>query len=57
MRSGGVTVDVTDGGGVTLTGVLQTNEQRNDTVRLAAEVPGITDVKQRINVQQSWTTR
>jgi osmotically-inducible protein OsmY len=53
----GVTVDVTDGGVVTLTGVLQTNEQRNDTVRLAGEVPGITDVKQRINVQQSWTTR
>ena len=53
----GVTVDVTDGGVVTLTGVLQTNDQRNDTVRLAAEVPGVTDVKQRINVQQSWTTR
>jgi osmotically-inducible protein OsmY len=53
----GVTVDITSGGVVTLTGVLQNNQQRNDTVRLAAEVPGITEVKQRINVQQSWNTR
>jgi len=53
----GVTVDITNGGVVTLTGVLQNNQQRNDTVRLAGEVPGITEVKQRINVQQSWNTR
>ena len=53
----GVTVDITSGGVVTLTGVLQNNQQRNDTVRLAAEVPGITEVVQRINVQQSWNTR
>jgi osmotically-inducible protein OsmY len=53
----GVTVDITGGGGVTLTGVLQNNQQRNDTVRLAAEVPGVTEVLQRINVQQSWNTR
>jgi osmotically-inducible protein OsmY len=52
----GVTVDIT-GGGVTLTGVLQNNQQRNDTVRLAAEVPGVTEVVQRIDVQQSWNTR
>ena len=53
----GVTVDITTGGVVTLTGVLQNNQQRNDTVRLAAEVPGVTEVVQRINVQQSWNTR
>jgi len=53
----GVSVDVADGGIVTLTGVLQNNQQRNDTVRLAAEVPGVTEVKQRINVQQSWNSR
>ena len=53
----GVTGDVTSGGVVTLTGVLQNNQQRNDTVRLAAEVPGVTEVVQRINVQQSWNTR
>jgi osmotically-inducible protein OsmY len=53
----GVTVEVTSGGVVTLTGVLHNNEQRNETVRLAAEVPGVTEVKQRINVQQSWNTR
>jgi osmotically-inducible protein OsmY len=53
----GVTVDITSGGVVTLTGVLQNNQQRNDTVRLAAEVPGVTEVVQRINVQQSWNTR
>jgi osmotically-inducible protein OsmY len=53
----GVTVDITSGGVVTLTGVLQNNQQRNDTVRLATEVPGITEVKQHINVQQSWNTR
>jgi osmotically-inducible protein OsmY len=53
----GVTVDITSGGVVTLTGVLQNNQQRNDTVRLAGEVPGITEVVQRINVQQSWNTR
>jgi osmotically-inducible protein OsmY len=50
----GVTVDITSGGVVTLTGVLQNNQQRNDTVRLAAEVSGVTEVVQRINVQQSW---
>jgi osmotically-inducible protein OsmY len=53
----GVTVEITSGGVVTLTGVLQNNEQRNETVRLAADVPGVTEVKQRINVQQSWNTR
>ena len=53
----GVTVDITSGGVVTLTGVLQNNQQRNDTVRLAAEVPGVTEVVQRINVQQSWNSR
>ena len=42
---------------MTLTGVLQSNQQRSDTVRLASEVPGVTEVKQHINVQQSWNTR
>ena len=42
----GVTVDITNGGVVTLTGVLQNNQQRNDTVRLAASAPGITEVVQ-----------
>jgi osmotically-inducible protein OsmY len=53
----GVSVDITDAGVITLTGVLQNNQQRNDTVRLAAEVPGVTEVRQRINVQQSWNSR
>jgi hypothetical protein len=52
----GVTVDIT-GDGVTLTGVVQNHQQRNDTMRLAAEVPGMTEVVQHINVQQSWNTR
>jgi osmotically-inducible protein OsmY len=52
--SDGVSVDVTDGGVVTLTGVLQNDQQRNDAVRLAGEVPGVTEVKRSINLKQSW---
>jgi len=53
----GVTVDIATDGIVTLTGVLQNNQQLNDTVRLAREVPGVTEVRRRINVQESWNTR
>ena len=50
----GVSVEMGGDGIVTLTGVLQTLEQRNETVRLAGQVPGVAGVQQRINVQQSW---
>jgi osmotically-inducible protein OsmY len=50
----GVVVQIGGDGIVTLTGVLQDADQRNETVRLAAEVPGVTGVRQQINVQQSW---
>jgi hypothetical protein len=53
----GVIVDITTGGVVTLTGVLRNNDERNETVRLAGEVPGVSEVKPRINVQQSWNPR
>jgi osmotically-inducible protein OsmY len=50
----GVLVEVSGDGVVTLTGVLQNADQRNETMRLAGEVPGVTGVKQQINVPQSW---
>ncbi len=53
----GVTVEITGAGVVTLTGVLHNNEQRSESVRLAGDVPGVTEVQQRINVQQSWTVK
>jgi osmotically-inducible protein OsmY len=53
----GVIVDITTGGVVTLTGVLRNNDERNETVRLAGEVPGVSEVKPRINVPQSWNPR
>ena len=53
----GVSVEITGAGVVTLTGVLRNDQQRSDTVRLAGAVPGVSEVRQRINVQQSWNTR
>jgi osmotically-inducible protein OsmY len=52
-----VTVEVGPDGVVMLTGVVQSADQRTESVRLATAVPGVTDVKQRINVQQSWSSR
>ncbi len=53
----GVLVDVSSDGTITLTGVLHTTDERTETLRLAAEVPGVAGVKQRINVPQSWNAR
>jgi serine/threonine-protein kinase len=50
----GVTVDVNADRVVTLTGVLRDRAQRERSVRLAREVPGVRDVKPMINVQESW---
>ena len=53
-RATGVTVDIDSAGIVTLTGVLRDREQRGETVRLASGIPGVTEVRDRINVQGSW---
>ena len=50
----GVTVDVNADRVVTLTGVLRDSAQRERSVRLAREVPGVRDVKPMINLQESW---
>lgn len=50
----GVTVEVSSDGVATLTGILRNRQERTGTVRLAREIPGITEVKQRINVLESW---
>jgi osmotically-inducible protein OsmY len=51
----GVSVDVAPTGAVTLTGIVQNRDQRTETIRLAGEVPGVSEVRPNINVRESWT--
>lgn len=50
----GVTVEVSSDRIVTLIGILRTRQERTETVRLAREISGVTEVRQRINVLESW---
>jgi len=50
----GATVDIASDGVVTITGVLRDEEQLRETIRLAREVHGVSDVKPRINLRKSW---
>jgi serine/threonine-protein kinase len=52
----GVSVAVAGGGRiVTLTGVLRDERERQDMLRLTKEVPGIIEVRERINIRESWS--
>ena len=53
----GLTVDVARDGTVTLTGVLNTGEERDRAVALAQDVPGVVAVRARVNVRESWKGR
>jgi eukaryotic-like serine/threonine-protein kinase len=50
----GLTVDVGPDGLVTLTGILDTRNDRERATDLARNVPGVTGVRARINVRESW---
>ena len=50
----GVSVDVAPTGAVTLTGIVQSGAQKSESVRLASQVPGVTEVRPQINVRESW---
>jgi eukaryotic-like serine/threonine-protein kinase len=51
----GVTVRAGDEGVITLTGVLRDVWEREETIRLAGEVPGIREIRERINIRDSWS--
>jgi tRNA A-37 threonylcarbamoyl transferase component Bud32 len=53
----GLTVDVARDGTVTLTGILNTGEERDRAVALAQDVPGVVGVRARVNVRESWKDR
>lgn len=53
-KAPGVTVKIRSGGIVTLTGVVRDHAQRLETVRATRGVPGVTEVREEINVQGSW---
>ena len=53
----GLAVDVARDGTVTLTGVLNTGDDRDRAVALAQGVPGVVAVKARVNVRESWKDR
>ncbi len=50
----GITVEAASDGIVTLTGVLRSSKEREEAVRVAKQVPGVIDVRQKINVAESW---
>lgn len=50
----GLGVEVGADGAVTLTGILNTREERDRAIGLARSVPGVTEVRTRINVRESW---
>jgi len=50
----GLAVDVARDGTVTLTGILDTSEERDRAVALARDVPGVVAVRARVNVRESW---
>ena len=49
-----LTVDVTPTGIVTLTGVVDEQAQRDRAVSLVSQLPGVVEVKSRINVRSQW---
>jgi len=49
-----LTVDVSSTGVVTLTGVVDEQAQRERALGLASQLPGVVDVKSRINVRSQW---
>jgi len=49
-----LTVDVSSTGVVTLTGVVDEQAQRERALGLASQLPGVLDVKSRINVRSQW---
>ena len=51
-----ITVEVSESGVATLSGVLNTREERQRAVDVVRATPGITDVRSRINVRESWQT-
>ena len=53
----GVTVEASGGGLVTLRGLLRDQKLREDAIRLAREVPGVSDVQQSINLPGSEEAR
>jgi serine/threonine-protein kinase len=50
----GVTVEMSGNGIVSLMGILRDRQGRAEAVRLAREIPGVMDVRQQINVRESW---
>jgi serine/threonine-protein kinase len=50
----GVIIEVTERGVATITGILNTRQEREQVISLARETPGITEVRARINVRESW---
>ena len=51
-----ITAEVSESGVATLSGVLNTREERQRAVDVVRATPGITDVRSRINVRESWQT-
>jgi osmotically-inducible protein OsmY len=49
-----LTVDVSATGVVTLTGVVDEQAQSDRALGLASQLPGVVDVKSRINVRSQW---
>jgi hypothetical protein len=49
-----LTVDVSSTGVVTLTGVVDEQAQRDRALQLAGQLPGVVEVKSRINVRSQW---
>jgi serine/threonine-protein kinase len=49
-----LTVDVSSTGVVTVTGVVDEHAQRDRALGLATRMPGVVDVKSRINVRSQW---
>jgi hypothetical protein len=52
-----ISVNVEPGGKVTLRGVVGTRQDRDRAVRLAREVGGVSEVRAKINVRESWKAR
>jgi osmotically-inducible protein OsmY len=49
-----LTVDVSSTGIVTITGVVDEQAQRDRALGLVTQMPGVVDVKSRINVRSQW---
>ena len=55
-RGHGVTFHISEGGVVTISGIVNTRQERERVIDLARKTPGITEVRPRINVRESWRT-